>query len=307
MNEENATKVVNVKVSIVVNSEDIHGFIEAERLDFKLNMSINRFGSTPFISCGEESSWMRMAMHSGSVVLMISYSLWSFLKCVSHDGAYGTEGIGYKIISIQGSPMVILKKIAIDIEELIGFEWVADSCFFSHEPQNFSVPYGTRVNVGAYALSPYENVVDEYGFQSGEVFTKWRLQINKSFVGVHCLEKERTVFAMIPSVVVQMSCPGGAMRHLRPDREENEKKWANVLVNQLREIGLHARDIHSEHHGIVILNKTPSEFVQTLRQSTEAKSIISKFKMVHWFASYEHTFCPRDVDVCREEVVPLVR
>ena len=292
MNENDASAAVNSNMSIIVYSETMRGFVQAESLQFKLNMSVNSFAGVPFTSCGDQSNWIRMAVHSGSAILLLSYPLWRFLQHLSHDGAYGTEGIGYKVLLIGESPMVIVKKIAIDVEELVGFKWIDDSCFFSNEPQNFSVPYGTRVNVGEYTLTPYKNVADDYGFQSGEIFTKWRRQVSREFFGVHCLEREDTTFAMIPSVVVQMSCPDGATRHLNPYREENEEKWANHLIKRLRALGLHARDVHSEHHGIVILNKTPTEFVQTLL--TDAPDIISMFKMEHWITSYQRTFCSSD-------------
>ena len=193
--------------------------------------------------------------------------------------------------------MVIVKKIAIDVENLIGFKWIAESCFFSDESENFSVPYGTRVNVGEYTLTPYKNISDSYEFKKGEIFTKWRVQISEDFFGVHCLENKDYVFAMIPSVVVQMSCPDGATRHLNPDREENEEKWAKLLVDKLRAIGLHARDVHSEHHGIVILNKSPKAFVNTLRTHSSAQDIISSYNMNHWLLSYEATFCKEHVQV----------
>ena len=78
--EARAVKIVNDKTSIIVKHEALRGFIEAELLEFKLIMHVNSFANIPFISCGEQSSWLRMAMHSDSNIIMLSFSLWNFLK-----------------------------------------------------------------------------------------------------------------------------------------------------------------------------------------------------------------------------------
>ena len=98
------------------------------------------------------------------------------------------------------------------------------------------------------------------------------------------------MFAMIPSVVVQISCPNGATRHLNACREEHEEEWAQRLVERLRAIGLHARDIHSEHHGIVLLNVKPDALAGHLRGCRDGQQVISDYDMEKWLASYERTF-----------------
>ena len=94
---------------------------------------------------------------------------------------------------------------------------------------------------------------------------------------------------MIPSVVVQLSCPTHTPRHLDTDRYDAEELWANEMVDDLRKLGLHARDVHSEHHGIVIIDTTPLEFATMLR-STDLFAFISKYKMERWSDSYIATF-----------------
>ena len=61
------------------------------------------------------------------------------------------------------------------------------------------------------------------------------------------------------------------------------------MIHRLREIGLHARDVHSNHHGIVIMNKSPTEFA-TIASTSEFEKIATKFRMEKWIASYVATF-----------------
>ena len=294
LRETQALDVVLHKKKVQINAAPLRGFIAAELLDFELHMCVQSFDSVAFVPCGTDSDWLRIATHDGSALLLLSFSLWSFLKRYSHEGAYGTEGAGYLVIDIDGSPMVIVKKIAIDVEQMVGFHWNAGCAFFSDELRSFTIPYGTRVNVGEYTLTPYNYVTDEYGYAHGEIFTKWRVQASEEFFGVHCLEGENQVFAMIPSVVVQVSCPQRTTRHLNYYREEHEGKWARRLVERLRAIGLHARDVHSEHHGIVILNIKPDALAGRLQDCREGQQIIRDYDMGKWLASYKRTFPSAD-------------
>ena len=273
-----------------MNTEPLRVFFADKLLDFNLHMRVQSFNSIAFFRYGAESDWLRIATHDGSALLLLSFSLWIFLKHYSHEGAYGDEGVGYFIVDVKGSSMVILKKIAIDVEQMVGFHWDARRAVFQKYLRNFTVPYCTRVNVGEYTLTPYNHVIDEYGYANGEIFTKWRVQVSEELFGVHCLEGENQVFAMIPSVVVQVSCPQGATRHLNQHREEYEGKWAERLVEKLRAIGLHARDVHSEHHGIVILNSKPDALAGYLQGCPAGQQIIRDYHMEKWLESYKLTF-----------------
>ena len=275
------------KNKIVLKQESMPGFVSSD-LVFELTMYVSSFADFPFISSDNRSSCLWMAKNDDGAMLMMSFELWRFVKHQSHSGAYGEYGVGYVILDVDNCPMTVLKKIAIDVESVHGYWWDGKLGFFDSVQSPFVVPYGTRVNVGEYTLDPY-GTRDEYGFDKGEKFTKWRTQMSSEFFGVHCLQHKDTVFAMIPSVVIQLSCPEGATRHLESAREPNEAKWAEHLVQVLRDRGLHARDVHSEHHGVVIMNKTPSEFVSALADGS-ISDIVARFGMEHWVESYAATF-----------------
>ena len=277
---------------IVVKQAASPAFVPAD-LVFEPTMYVTSFHGHPFGSTGGTSRvgprdpaclWMATCDHSA--LLMMSAELWRVVEQESHAGAYGEYGAGHVTLDVDGRPMTLLKKVAIDVEGLHGFRWDADRQRFEYDEGPFVVPYGTRVHVGEYTLAPYRDA-DPYGFDHGERFTKWRTQAAEHLYGVHCLQRDSTVFAMIPSVVVQLSCPEGATRHLCSEREPDEERWATHMVETLRARGLHARDVHAEHHGVVIMNKTPAEFVSAMEKMVD---VIDEFGMARWIASYAATF-----------------
>jgi hypothetical protein len=185
--------------------------------------------------------------------------LWPQLKAASHDGAYGSVNSGFYVLD---DGHVVLVKIAIDIESIAGTMLIQDE-----NETCFHTPYGIPVDVGTYPLSPYASQLDEFGHLDCEVFTKWRVQKHADLFGVHLLAGDGMRLAFIPSVVVQFSCPFDTPRHLNQERFGPGALWARGLVTMLRQAGYHARDVHSEHHGIVLLNATPESFSQDLSQS----------------------------------------
>lgn len=284
MMADDASSIINEKMKFTIEAGTL-GKFERNSLKFDLVMCIEKMNDNRYIPVGEKSNWLWMTTEPQTYLLM-SFSLWNFLKKHSHEDAYGSNGNGYNIEYLNGNIMVVVKKIAIDVEEMQGRIWNPKSCLWEEETY-FRVPFGTEVNVGEYSLAPYKNK-DEYGFQN-ELFTKWRKQISADFFGVHYLQNDMTRFAMIPSVVVQFAA--GVSRHYNEERELEEEKNAEELVCQLRSVGLHARDVHSEHHGIVIMNKSPEQFVDFFLENKEQmKVLIEKFKMAHWIASYMNTF-----------------
>mgnify|MGYP001329288225 CR=1 FL=1 len=52
---------------------------------------------------------------------------------------------------------------------------------------------------------------------------------------------------------------------------------------------MHSRDVHSQHHGIVVLNKTPSQFSDALK-TVGMEKLAKKYKMEKWAQSYYSTF-----------------
>ena len=152
--ETQGYSIVSDGKAITIGSHKLEGFVQTEQLKFNLHMCVTHFDTSVFVPCGEASNWLYIATHDKSALLMVSFSLWSFLKFMSHEGAYGSEGIGYLVVDVDGSVMVIIKKIAIDVEQLIGYYWSSEYAFFTshdtfvlnerhvHGPSNFRVPYG---------------------------------------------------------------------------------------------------------------------------------------------------------------------
>ena len=275
-------------------------------LDFLIESLID---GTKFISCNASDSKVFANIQDNTMRLLVSIPLWSWMALQCHEGAYGEEGPGYHAVRTQdGDFYVVINKVPIDVEEFVGYRWREnDGGVFDSNSTLFKVPYGIKVNVGDYPLLPYDHTnPDNFFDDTTTLFTKWRIQISDEFFGVHSLEStdsnRQHVFAMIPSVVPQMSCPDeDVTRHLNATRSPNEKRRVDKMVGMLRSLGLHARDVHSEHHGIVILNKTPKEFATLLAscvnsseeeevQPFDLHELIETFQMSKWVASYIATF-----------------
>lgn len=260
--------------------------VEGNRFDVSfLCCNINNISLT---CCDSLHKIMYCHFSKNIMSIIVHVSLWSWLKENCHDGAFGNEGEGYRGIVIDDDFYVLITKIPIDVENICGYYWDKHKGTFNSVLDSFRVPFEIFVNVGDYTLLPYKKP-DDYG-KTDELFTKWRIQLNEDLFGVHYISNGCENYAFIPSVVIQMSCPNGDIpRHLEDDRYTEENKWAEEFVSDLRKLSMHARDVHSQHHGIVVLNKTPSQFSDALK-TVDMEKIAKKYKMEKWAQSYYSTF-----------------
>jgi hypothetical protein len=265
-------------MSVAICADVLEGF-ETNDLTFDPVFHVTHFLGRKAPQSGD----LWMTRDTVQPLLLMSTELWQFLEEYSHPGAYGDAGVGYK--TLTSFQTTIIRKLAVDVESLQGVRWNGST--YDETVSYFTLPYGTCVNVGEYPLTPYKNVMDDYGFYHGQQFTKWRTQKNATFYGVHFLSRDETRFVLIPSVAVQNAC--GVQRHLNPSRTPAEERCASRMVSHLRQLGSHARDVHTEHHGIVIMNKTPEEFVREL-QTRAFSTFVKDFELTRWTESYVATY-----------------
>lgn len=267
-----------------------------DAVSLELNMVIHSFKDALFVH-PDNIKKLYTCLWEGALLIAVHKPAWAFIQKHSHTGAYGSLGAGfYHATATCGVDYVVVRKIAIDVESILGYRWC--SPLFESVSTPFVVPYGTAVNVGRYALTPYLHEVDSFGFdETDDVdgFDKWRKQVSADYFGVHFLQRDALQFAFIPSVVIQFA--GGITVHYECRRTATEEPLAKKMVALLRAHGISARDVHTKHHGIAMLNHTPRQFVQHLQTDPIFATLLANtFRMKHWIDSYIATFGETDID-----------